>query len=210
MCNVQANQNNTNICFTIGAYFYYYMKTKYCLSEIDSGFFGLVSLGILINTSKKDRTLTEFLTGVVSTEIGFSPSCRNNLWRRRKTLFDFAWKLQESWCSDFFFSLQVTSLLRRVLPEVTPSRLASIIGVKSLPPADISDIIHSTEKGDWNKLGILDMFLGCIAKALTVQLKAKGTTITGTAGTTAGKGVTTVTLPMIFNSRFVEKKYIYI
>jgi E3 ubiquitin-protein ligase MYCBP2 len=102
---------------------------------------------------------------------------------------------------DFYF-YQVTSLLRRVLPEVTPNRLASIIGVKSLPPADISDIIHSTEKGDWNKLGILDMFLGCIAKALTVQLKAKGTTITGTAGTTVGKGVTTVTLPMIFNSRF--------
>lgn len=104
---------------------------------------------------------------------------------------------------SFYFSYQVTSLLRRVLPEVTPNRLASIIGVKSLPPADISDIIHSTEKGDWNKLGILDMFLGCIAKALTVQLKAKGTTITGTAGTTVGKGVTTVTLPMIFNSRLV-------
>ncbi|CAI5771739.1 E3 ubiquitin-protein ligase MYCBP2 isoform X11 [Podarcis lilfordi] len=100
---------------------------------------------------------------------------------------------------------QVTSLLRRVLPEVTPSRLASIIGVKALPPADISDIIHSTEKGDWNKLGILDMFLGCIAKALTVQLKAKGTTITGTAGTAAGKGVTTVTLPMIFNSSYLRR-----
>ncbi|XP_048349653.1 E3 ubiquitin-protein ligase MYCBP2 isoform X14 [Sphaerodactylus townsendi] len=100
---------------------------------------------------------------------------------------------------------QVTSLLRRVLPEVTPSRLASIIGVKSLPPADISDIIHSTEKGDWNKLGILDMFLGCIAKALTVQLKAKGTTITGTAGTAAGKGVTTVTLPMVFNSSYIRR-----
>ncbi|XP_061486034.1 E3 ubiquitin-protein ligase MYCBP2 isoform X14 [Rhineura floridana] len=100
---------------------------------------------------------------------------------------------------------QVTSLLRRVLPEVTPNRLASIIGVKALPPADISDIIHSTEKGDWNKLGILDMFLGCIAKALTVQLKAKGTTITGTAGTAAGKGVTTVTLPMIFNSSYLRR-----
>ncbi|XP_039221603.1 E3 ubiquitin-protein ligase MYCBP2 isoform X11 [Crotalus tigris] len=100
---------------------------------------------------------------------------------------------------------QVTSLLRRVLPEVTPSRLASVIGVKALPPADISDIIHSTEKGDWNKLGILDMFLGCIAKALTVQLKAKGTTITGTAGTAAGKGVTTVTLPMIFNSSYLRR-----
>lgn len=93
-------------------------------------------------------------------------------------------------------------MLRRVLPEVTPVRLASIIGVKALPPADISDIIHSTEKGDWNKLCILDMFLGCIAKALTVQLKAKGTTISGTGGTVAGKGVTTVTLPMIFNSRY--------
>lgn len=80
-------------------------------------------------------------------------------------------------------------------------RLASVIGVKALPPADISDIIHSTEKGDWNKLGILDMFLGCIAKALTVQLKAKGTTIAGIAGMAAAKGVTTVTLPMIFNSR---------
>ncbi|XP_031649241.1 E3 ubiquitin-protein ligase MYCBP2 isoform X10 [Oncorhynchus kisutch] len=100
---------------------------------------------------------------------------------------------------------QVTSLLRRVLPEVTPVRLASIIGVKALPPADISDIIHSTEKGDWNKLGILDMFLGCIAKALTVQLKAKGTTISGTAGMAAGKGVTTVTLPMIFNSSYIRR-----
>lgn len=101
----------------------------------------------------------------------------------------------------FFLITQVTSLLRRVLPEVTPVRLASVIGVKALPPADISDIIHSTEKSDWNKLGILDMFLGCIAKALTVQLKAKGTTIAGIAGMAAAKGVTTVTLPMIFNSR---------
>ncbi|XP_046701598.1 E3 ubiquitin-protein ligase MYCBP2 isoform X8 [Silurus meridionalis] len=100
---------------------------------------------------------------------------------------------------------QVTSLLRRVLPEVTPVRLASVIGVKSLPPADISDIIHSTEKGDWNKLGILDMFLGCIAKALTVQLKAKGTTIAGIAGMAAAKGVTTVTLPMIFNSSYIRR-----
>eukprot|EP00062_Callorhinchus_milii_P006572 gi/632947251/ref/XP_007888958.1/ PREDICTED: E3 ubiquitin-protein ligase MYCBP2 isoform X6 [Callorhinchus milii] len=97
---------------------------------------------------------------------------------------------------------QVTSLLRRVLPEVTPVRLASIIGVKSLPPADISDIIHSTEKGDWSKLGILDMFLGCIAKGLTVQLKAKGSSFPGTA---AGKGVTTVTLPSVFNSGSIRR-----
>ncbi|KAG7255545.1 hypothetical protein CRUP_033641, partial [Coryphaenoides rupestris] len=102
-------------------------------------------------------------------------------------------------------SPRVTSLLRRVLPELTPVRLASIIGVKALPPADISDIIHSTEKGDWNKLGMLDMFLGCIAKALTVQLKAKGAGIAGTAGMAAGKGVTTVTLPLIFNSSYIRR-----
>ncbi|XP_023654220.2 E3 ubiquitin-protein ligase MYCBP2 isoform X4 [Paramormyrops kingsleyae] len=100
---------------------------------------------------------------------------------------------------------QVTSLLRRVLPEVIPARLASIIGVKALPPADISDIIHSTEKGDWSKLGIVDMFLGCIAKALTVQVKAKGATIISVSGTSAGKGVTTVTLPMIFNSSYIRR-----
>ncbi|XP_062904556.1 E3 ubiquitin-protein ligase MYCBP2 isoform X16 [Mobula hypostoma] len=97
---------------------------------------------------------------------------------------------------------QVTSLLRRVLPEVTPVRLASIIGVKSLPPADISDIIHSTEKGDWNKLGILDMFLGCISKALTVQLKAKGSSFPGMV---AGKGVTSITLPSVFNSGSIRR-----
>jgi len=159
-------------------------------------------LSILLTViSKQDRNLLEFLTIVI--------------WIHRVDTFSLTeqfviivWKLLLRIVMRivmFWFFFQVTSLLRRVLPEVTPSRLASIIGVKALPPADISDIIHSTEKGDWNKLGILDMFLGCIAKALTVQLKAKGTTITGTAGTTAGKGVTTVTLPMIFNSRFVLK-----
>uniref|UniRef100_H3A1N3 RCR-type E3 ubiquitin transferase n=1 Tax=Latimeria chalumnae TaxID=7897 RepID=H3A1N3_LATCH len=102
---------------------------------------------------------------------------------------------------------QVTSLLRRVLPEVTPACLASIIGVKALPPADISDIIHSTEKGDWNKLGILDMLLGCIAKALTVQLKAKGTTITGTAGTAAEGGSSNVMNGYVLKNKNKKKLY---
>lgn len=41
------------------------MKTKYYLSETGSRLFGVVSLGILINTSKQDRNLTEFLTHVI-------------------------------------------------------------------------------------------------------------------------------------------------
>jgi E3 ubiquitin-protein ligase MYCBP2 len=66
---------------------------------------------------------------------------------------------------------QVTSLLRRVLPQVQPEALASILGVPSLPPRDFSIL----DKGrDPSQLGLLDVFLACIAKALTVQTKVKG------------------------------------
>uniref|UniRef100_UPI00358FE14E E3 ubiquitin-protein ligase MYCBP2-like isoform X1 n=1 Tax=Myxine glutinosa TaxID=7769 RepID=UPI00358FE14E len=85
---------------------------------------------------------------------------------------------------------QVVSLLRRVLPEVTPSRLASVLGVRALPPADISDIVHSAAGGgEHRQAAILDVFLGSIAKALCVQVKAKG----GLNGS-SGKGMTTVSL----------------
>ncbi|XP_064637403.1 E3 ubiquitin-protein ligase MYCBP2-like isoform X3 [Lineus longissimus] len=86
---------------------------------------------------------------------------------------------------------QVTSLLRRVLPDVTPHRLASILSVPKLPPKDFSVITDSAKSSsslynfDLKRPGILDVFLACIAKALTVQMKVKNG---------AGKGVTSVTL----------------
>lgn len=79
-----------------------------------------------------------------------------------------------------FFLLKVTSLLRRMLPEIKPLALASVVNVEHLPPADFS-IVSVTNKGneqssefDEHEPGILDVFLSCIAKALTVQVKVKG------------------------------------
>ncbi|KAG1690694.1 E3 ubiquitin-protein ligase MYCBP2 [Nymphon striatum] len=85
---------------------------------------------------------------------------------------------------------QVTLLLRRVLPEVMPATLANILGVPSLPPTDYSivaeanskssssssplhSIEHSQSNFDMHRMGILDVFLSCIAKVLTVQMKVK-------------------------------------
>lgn len=75
----------------------------------------------------------------------------------------------------------MTSLLRRVLPEVSPSTLASILGVSSLPPSDFSIITESNKDNteeessfDVHSVGILDVFLACIAKALIVTPKVKG------------------------------------
>ncbi|XP_058807986.1 E3 ubiquitin-protein ligase MYCBP2-like [Phymastichus coffea] len=74
---------------------------------------------------------------------------------------------------------QVTSLLRRILPEIKPEVLASVVGAERLPPTDFSIIsaassayLHLTEF-DEHDVGILDVFLSCIAKSLTVQVKVK-------------------------------------
>ncbi|XP_063236464.1 E3 ubiquitin-protein ligase MYCBP2 isoform X2 [Bacillus rossius redtenbacheri] len=94
---------------------------------------------------------------------------------------------------------QVTSLLRRMLPEISPAVLSSVMSVDRLPPADFS-IVSATNKApselekpfDIHSVGVLDVFLACIAKALTVQVKAKGKD---------GKGLTTVTLATSIHPR---------
>ncbi|KAG8222416.1 hypothetical protein J437_LFUL004875 [Ladona fulva] len=127
---------------------------------------------------------------------------------------------------------QVTSLLRRMLPEVSPAALASILSIDRLPPADFGIVPHhpslamtkrnnasfhaSSESAepafDINRVGILDVFLSCIAKALTVQVKVKGKDASiaaglGSSGAAAGigppggKGVTTVTLATCIHPR---------
>ncbi len=88
---------------------------------------------------------------------------------------------------------QVIALLRRVLPKVPPRTFGDILGVPSLPPKDFgilatasrqASTATSPEEGaagdagvvafDMLKPGILDVFLSCIAKALTLQVKSKG------------------------------------
>uniref|UniRef100_T1JCF5 RCR-type E3 ubiquitin transferase n=1 Tax=Strigamia maritima TaxID=126957 RepID=T1JCF5_STRMM len=95
---------------------------------------------------------------------------------------------------------QVTSLLRRVLPEVPPQTLANILTVPTLPPTDFSIVSEANkspdvqeEPFDFHKMGILDVFLSCIAKALTVQMKVKGKE--------TGKGITTITLATAIHPR---------
>ncbi|XP_074101339.1 MYC binding protein highwire isoform X2 [Cotesia typhae] len=75
---------------------------------------------------------------------------------------------------------QVTSLLRRILPEIKPEHFANVLGVERLPPSDFS-IVSVTNSGnasasnfDEHAAGILDVFLSCIAKTLAVQVKIKG------------------------------------
>ena len=102
---------------------------------------------------------------------------------------------------DDVILLQVTSLLRRVLPDVSPQRLAAILSIKHLPPKDFSIISTNAAKtqaaAELNARGsrtpgILDVFLSCIAKSLTVQMKVKNG---------SGKGVTSINLAECITSR---------
>lgn len=78
---------------------------------------------------------------------------------------------------------QVTSLLRRILPEVSPDQVAELLGVQHMPPNDFSIVSQSNEPFDMNRLGILDIFLAIIAKSLQLQVKIKSTGATNTAPT---------------------------
>ncbi|KRT81356.1 hypothetical protein AMK59_5684, partial [Oryctes borbonicus] len=76
---------------------------------------------------------------------------------------------------------QVTALLKRMLPEISPESFAKAMNIESLPPKDFS-IVAATNKGvnfDTHRTGILDVLLSVIAKSLTVQIKAKGKTNSG-------------------------------
>ncbi|CAH0546546.1 unnamed protein product [Brassicogethes aeneus] len=95
---------------------------------------------------------------------------------------------------------QVTSLLRRMLPEISPETFAKVTGVVYLPPKDFS-IISVTSKeassSSNNRSGILDVFLSIIAKALTLQVKVKSKN----GGGSNLKEVSTVTLASSISPR---------
>ncbi|XP_053950715.1 E3 ubiquitin-protein ligase highwire-like [Anastrepha ludens] len=68
---------------------------------------------------------------------------------------------------------QVTALLRRILPEISPEGFAELMGVQRLPPADYNIAHQNAADFDMNRLGLLDIFLAVIAKALQLQVKVK-------------------------------------
>ncbi|XP_046440285.1 E3 ubiquitin-protein ligase MYCBP2-like isoform X2 [Daphnia pulex] len=91
---------------------------------------------------------------------------------------------------------QVTALLRRMLPELPPPVFASLVGVDVLPTTDygILQVLNST--GSIERVGILDVFLACIAKALTIQVKSKGRD-----KESSKNPISSVTMASIFNNR---------
>lgn len=81
---------------------------------------------------------------------------------------------------------QVTALLRRILPEITPESFAELLGVQRLPPADYSIAHHSASDFDMSRLGLLDIFLAVIAKSLQLQVKVKTTSANAASNPVAG------------------------
>lgn len=71
---------------------------------------------------------------------------------------------------------QVVALLEKVIPDITPRKLADYLDITMLPPEGYSAIAAAISSGTavLNHVGLLDIFLACISKALSVQAKAKG------------------------------------
>lgn len=91
---------------------------------------------------------------------------------------------------------QVIALLRRVLPKVPPIEFAKILDISNLPPKEFDILSRSSGdkmlEFDVLKPGLLDVFLSCIAKSLTLQVKTKGKD---------GKNVQTVSLASSIHPR---------
>lgn len=77
---------------------------------------------------------------------------------------------------------QVTALLRRILPEISPEQFAELLNIHSLPPNDFNITSHSNDGFDMNRLGLLDIFLAIIAKSLHLQVKIKSTNVSNAIG----------------------------
>ena len=74
--------------------------------------------------------------------------------------------------SCFFFIL-LFYILRRILPEVQPQTFAGLLGIVQLPPKDFGILARSSSEAITpNDIGIADVFLSCIAKALTLQVSS--------------------------------------
>ena len=72
---------------------------------------------------------------------------------------------------EYITNLILFSILRRILPEVQPQTFAGLLGIVQLPPKDFGILARSSSEAITpNDIGIADVFLSCIAKALTLQV----------------------------------------
>lgn len=97
---------------------------------------------------------------------------------------------------------QVCTLLRKILPDISPKNLATMLGVKVLPPLGYSAIAEAVNSAATiNQLGILDCLLAVIAKALSVQVKAKGRSTNILQLLTGENSITALSLACLVNPK---------
>lgn len=68
---------------------------------------------------------------------------------------------------------QVTLLLRRILPEISPETLANILDIDYQPEKDITTLLQNPKPLNYQHMGIIDILLAIIAKSLQIQVKFK-------------------------------------
>ena len=69
---------------------------------------------------------------------------------------------------------QVTLLLRRILPEISPETLCSILEIQYNPHKDINGLLQNPKQlNPPFNMGIIDILLAIIAKSLQIQVKFK-------------------------------------
>jgi E3 ubiquitin-protein ligase MYCBP2 len=68
---------------------------------------------------------------------------------------------------------QVTLLLRRILPEITPETLSNILEIEYPLEREITNLLQNPKVTNPQKVGIIDMLLSIIAKSLQIQVKFK-------------------------------------
>lgn len=68
---------------------------------------------------------------------------------------------------------QVTLLLRRILPEISPETLCNILEIQYQPHKDINQLLQHPKPLTQSSVGIIDILLAIIAKSLQIQVKFK-------------------------------------
>lgn len=68
---------------------------------------------------------------------------------------------------------QVTLLLRRILPEISPETMCKILEIEYQPKKDINSLLQNPKQLNPTNVGIIDILLAIIAKSLSIQVKFK-------------------------------------
>ena len=102
--------------------------------------------------------------------------------------------------------VQVVALLRKLYPIIEPEKMAKILEVPGLPPVGYSAIAEATTTAKYTpQVAILDVLLASIAKALSLQARAKGMLSTMLKGVVKGAGAA-VTIQSLSLAKGVNKE----